>query len=45
MATLTQLTLDADGTIGSEIRHDAGTGSPFYTLCLMSMLIFHQWTL
>ena len=33
MATLTQLTLDADGTIGAAIEHDAGTGTPFYTHC------------
>lgn len=33
MATLTQLTLDGDGLIGSKIRHDAGTGSPFNTHC------------
>lgn len=33
MATLTQITLDADGTIAGEVRHDAGTGSPFYTHC------------
>ena len=33
MATLTQLTLDGDGTIGAVIEHDAGTGSPFNTHC------------
>ncbi len=34
MATLTQLILDADGTIATtEIDHDAGTGSPYYTHC------------
>ena len=33
MATLNQLTLDADGTIGSAIRHDAGTGAPFFSHC------------
>ena len=33
MATLTQLTLDGDGTIDATIRHDAGTGSPFNTHC------------
>ena len=33
MAALTQLTLDADGTIGAVIVHDAGTGAPFYTHC------------
>jgi hypothetical protein len=33
MATLTQLTLDADGTIGAVIRHDAGTGAPFFSHC------------
>lgn len=31
MATLSTLTLDGDGTIGAEVVHDAGTGSPFYT--------------
>ena len=33
MATLTQLTLDADGTIAAEVRHDGGTGAPFNTHC------------
>ncbi len=33
MATLNQLTLNGDGTIDGTIRHDAGTGSPFYTHC------------
>ncbi len=33
MATLTTLTLDGDGTIDAAIRHDGGTGSPFYTHC------------
>lgn len=31
MATLNQLTVDGDGTIGSTVRHDAGTGTPFFT--------------
>ena len=34
MATLTQLTLDADGTIDTaNIEHDAGTGSPYVGHC------------
>ncbi len=34
MATLTQLTLDADGTIDTvNINHDAGTGSPYFSHC------------
>jgi len=34
MATLTQLVLDGDGTIDtSNLSHDAGTGSPWYTHC------------
>ena len=33
MATLNQLTLDADGTIGSGIRHNNGSTPPFYTHC------------
>jgi hypothetical protein len=33
MATLTQLTLDGDGTIDAVIRHDAGTTPPFFTHC------------
>ena len=33
MATLDQLTLDADGTIGSDVEHDAGTGAPFFSHC------------
>ena len=33
MATLTQLTLDADGTIAAEVRHDGGVGSPFFSHC------------
>lgn len=32
-STLSTLTFDADGTIGVNTRHDAGTGSPFYTHC------------
>lgn len=32
-ATLTTLTLNADGTISGFAAHDAGTGSPFYTHC------------
>lgn len=31
MAILSTLTLDGDGTIGANVVHDAGTGSPFYT--------------
>lgn len=35
MATLTTLTLDADGTIGANVVYDAGGGTapPFYTHC------------
>ena len=33
MATLNQLTLDADGTIGANVVHDAGTGTPFVGHC------------
>ena len=34
MATLTQLTMDADGTIDTvNIDHDAGTGSPYFSHC------------
>ncbi len=33
MTTLTQITLDADGVIGGEIRHDGGTGAPFFSHC------------
>jgi len=33
MATLTQLTLAADGTIGANTVHDAGTGAPFVGHC------------
>jgi len=33
MATLTQLTLVADGTIGANVVHDAGTGTPFVGHC------------
>lgn len=33
MATLTTLTLDADGTIGANAQHDGGTGAPFFTHC------------
>ncbi len=33
MTTLTQLTIDAEGTIGSALEHDAGTGGSFYTHC------------
>lgn len=33
MATLTQLTLAADGTIGANTLHDAGTGTPFVGHC------------
>jgi len=34
VATLTQLTLDADGTIDTaNIEHDAGTGSPYFSHC------------
>ena len=33
MATLTQITLDADGTIAAVIEHDAGTGAPFFSHC------------
>ncbi len=31
MATLTEVLIDADGTIAAKIEHDAGTGTPFYT--------------
>ncbi len=30
---ISQITLDADGTIAGEVRHDAGTGTPFFTHC------------
>ena len=33
MAALTQLTLDADGTIGANVVHNAGTGTPFVGHC------------
>ncbi len=34
MATLTRLTLDADGTIDTaNIEHDGGTGSPYFSHC------------
>ena len=34
MATLTQLTLDADGTLDTtNLSHDAGTGTPWYSHC------------
>ena len=34
MATLDQLTLDGDGSIiTTTIRHDAGTGSPYFSHC------------
>ncbi len=33
MAALSQLTLDADGVIGSKVVHEGGAGAPFYTHC------------